>query len=261
MKVAIIGMGTVGRAQAGLFAGHDLVTWDIKDGLPYPYKDIAGCDFAVICVPTPKGPGGATDLEAVLDAFSALPTGVPVLLRSTVPPGTTGQLASVPMRFVCHVPEFLHERPAAGWPRSADVPFMIVGGGEIDRAFFVPKLRAVFPGTIHECDSLTAELAKYTANLYWAAKVTFVNEMARVCQAAGGDWDDVRAAWLCDHRVSPAYTRMAGFPPGFGGACWPKDLAALIAASYARGYDPEFLECIQIANARFRKDLETAGER
>jgi UDPglucose 6-dehydrogenase len=251
VSVAIIGMGVVGRAQAKLFG--DVVTYDIAREEPYPREAIAACDFAVIAVGTPPLPDGSADLSAVLRAVTALPSGLPVLIRSTVPPGTTDRLqAAYPSRLVGHAPEFLTERDGGPWPESADVPFLVLGGSPEARRFFRQHLQRVFTGDIHETTATEAELVKYTANLHWATRVTFVNEMARVCAAFGTDWEDVRAGWQCDERVSPAYTRMAGFPPGFGGACWPKDLAALIAASTGAGHDPEFLRAVAAANDRFR---------
>lgn len=252
MTVAIIGMGVVGRAQAKLFG--DVVTYDVTDEDPYPAEVIERCDFAVIAVGTPEGPDGHASLTAVRAAFTALPNRLPVLIRSTVPPGTTNALREQYRgRLVAHAPEFLTERPGAGRPDSADVPFMILGGREVARDYFRNRIEQVFPGEIHECTALEAELAKYTANLYWAARVTFVNEMDAICGKFGADWERVRAAWLNDTRIDPAYTSMAGFGAGFGGACWPKDLAALIAASSDAGHEPEFLQAIAMANTRFRE--------
>jgi UDPglucose 6-dehydrogenase len=251
MSIAVIGMGVVGRAQAELF--RDVVTWDTKDGTPYPYADIAACDLAVIAVGTPQGGlDGRADLTYVQQAVTALPPGLPVLLRSTVPPGTCAQLRALRGQAFAHAPEFLAERKGGWWPSSADVPFLILGAEAGAHGFFRRTLETVFPGIIHETTLLEAELAKYTANLAWATRVTFVNEMANICAAAGADWENVRDAWLCDPRVHPAYTSMDGYEPGFGGACWPKDLAALIAASRDAGYEPEFLRAIARVNSRFR---------
>lgn len=252
MTVAIIGMGVVGRAQAKLFG--DVVTYDITDEDPYPAEAIERSEFAVIAVGTPQSSDGHADLTAVRAAFTALPNRLPVLIRSTVPPGTTNALREQYRgRLVAHAPEFLTERPGAGRPDSADVPFMLLGGREVARDYFRNRIEQVFPGEIHECSAIEAELAKYTANLYWAARVTFVNEMAGVCGQFGTDWEQVRRAWLSDERVHPDYTSMAGFGAGFGGACWPKDLAALIAASSDAGHEPEFLQAIAMANTRFRE--------
>ena len=251
MTVAIIGMGVVGRAQAQLFG--DELTYDIRDAQDYPEKAIAKSDFAVIAVGTPESWDGHADLTAVQDAVKALPPGLPVLVRSTLPPGTSRDLRTgrAPGLYA-HAPEFLTERDGGSWPDSASVPFMILGGSPAARQFFRFHLENAYQGRIHECSALEAELAKYTANLAWAARVTFVNEMANICDAVGADWENVRDAWLCDERVTPAYTTMAGFRPGFGGACWPKDLAALIATATDTGYEPEFLRAISRVNARFR---------
>jgi UDPglucose 6-dehydrogenase len=252
VRVAIVGMGVVGRAQARMFSGHDLVTYDAADGVPYPADRIADCDFAVVCVGTPGRRDGTANLSFLFDALDQLPASLPVLIRSTVPPGTTGRIRARRTGYVCHAPEFMHERPGAAWQETTDVPWMLLGGAPLAREFFRPRLEQVFPGTIHGCDAVTAELAKYTANLYWATRVTFVSEMAAICDAAGADWEDVRQAWLQDPRMTPEYTAMAGFGPGFGGRCWPKDLVALIAASENAGYKPGFLEAVRDANARFR---------
>lgn len=246
--VAVIGMGTVGRAQARMFGST--VTYDIRDGTPYPETAIAGCAFAVITVGTPPAPDGRADVTAVRQALASLPPGLPALIRSTIPPGTMDTIPGD--RLTAYAPEFLTERPGGPWPESADVPWLILGGGRAARRFFRPCLARVFPGVIHECSALEAELAKYVASLHWATRVTFVNEMAGVCAAAGADWEAVRQAWLQDARVHPDYTAMRGFPPGFGGACWPKDLAAIAGYSTDAGYKPVFLQAVADANDRFR---------
>ena len=254
MKIAIIGMGVVGRAQARMFSGHELRSYDpADDDYPYPYDAVKACDFAVIAAGTPPLASGAADLSGLRTAMDRLHPAMPVLIRSTVPPGTTGALAGTRDGITAHAPDFMYESKSGPWQESADVPWMLLGGRNRDRDFFRDRLAAVFPGVIHECSALTAELAKYTANLYWAARVTFVNEMAGICSAFGADWEVVRKAWLADERVGPAYTGMKGFGPGFGGRCWPKDLSALITASAGAGYGAEFLRDIEAANERFRE--------
>ena len=153
----------------------------------------------------------------------------------------------------CHAPEFMGENVLHSWQKPTDVPYMIIGGRPEATVFFREKFTRVFPGTIHTCSARESELAKYVANLYWATRVTFVNEMANVCRAFGVDYENVRAAWLEDPRMTSVYTQYAGYPPGFDGRCWPKDLKALIVASIDAGYGPEFLRAIEDANARFRQ--------
>lgn len=252
MRVAIIGMGVIGQAQADLFAGHDIVAYDPAIRHIYPAGQIAECDFAVICVGTPEREDGHADLSYVEAAAKALPDGVPVVLRSTVPPGTTDGLFKGSERFYCHAPEFMGENVLHSWQRSGDVPYMILGGDPEATQFFHERFVKVFHGTIHECSAMESELAKYAANLYWATRVTFVNEFALICKQFGADYERVRAAWLSDPRMTSVYTKRAGYPPGFDGRCWPKDLNALIAASEDAGYRPQFLQAIKASNFRFR---------
>ncbi len=254
MRVGIIGLGIIGSAQADMFAGagHDLVTYDLAEDDEYPYEALSACDFALICVGTPETADGRADLSYVEQAAADIPPRVPVALRSTVPPGTTDRLFARRSRLYVHAPEFMGENVLHSWQRPQDVPYMILGGDPRSTVFFRDRFTEVFPGTIHTCSAVESELAKYAANLYWATRVTFVNELAGICRAFGADYENVRAAWLQDPRMSEPYTQYAGYPPGFDGRCWPKDLAALIAAAAHAGYDPRFLRGIRDANEDFR---------
>lgn len=251
MRVAIIGLGVIGSAQAEMFSGHEVVTYDSAIDKTYPSEEIAGCDFAVVCVGTPEGRGGRADLSYVRAAVEALPR-IPAMLRSTVPPGTTDVLFYDHRDLYVHAPEFMGENVLHSWQRSVDVPYMIIGGEPEATRFFHERFSGVFPGTFHECSAIESEMAKYAANLYWAARVTFINELAMICDQFGIEYENVRDAWLTDPRMTGVYTRRAGYPPGFDGRCWPKDLKALIMASNDAGYHPEFLQAIADANERFR---------
>lgn len=253
MRVAVIGLGVIGQAQVDMFGHTQTVTYDPVHHSAYPTARIAECDFAVICVGTPPTPDGYADLSYVEAAVSELPEDLPAMLRSTVPPGTTDRFLGRTGRLYCHAPEFMGENVLHSWQRSEDVPYMILGGDPESTRFFHERFARVFPGRFHECSAVESEMAKYVTNLYWAARVTFINEMALICQHFGIDYENVRQAWLNDPRVTSEYTKRAGYPPGFDGRCWPKDLVALIAASEDAGYDPEFLKAVEVANDRFRR--------
>ena len=94
MRVGIIGLGVIGSSQADMFSAHELVTYDPAVSDMYPERGLAECDFAILCVGTPEGKDGHADLSYVEAAVDRLPPGVPVVLRSTVPPGTTDRLFS-----------------------------------------------------------------------------------------------------------------------------------------------------------------------
>jgi nucleotide sugar dehydrogenase len=256
MRVAVIGTGFIGKAQIRMLAQHDadIVTYDTSDDKPYPRVSIALCDFAIVCVGTPEAEDGSADLRYVFAAVRELPSDLPVVIRSTIPPGTTARLQATRPGWVCHVPEFMHEREGGAWSETTDVPFLVIGC--MDRGeqamFFADMLTRLFPGKIFVTSAAVSEMVKYVVNLHLATRITFINEMAAVCKAHGVDWELVRDAWLMDPRITPEYTGMKGFEPGFGGRCWPKDLAAIIYAAETAGYEPEFLHAIQDANARFR---------
>lgn len=259
MRVGIVGLGVIGSAQAEMFSDHSLVTYDPAVNDHYPALSLGGCDFVIVCVGTPEGNDGRADLSFVEQALSEIPPGVPVVIRSTVPPGTTDRLLSHTGRLYAHAPEFMGENVLHSWQKPQDVPYMIIGGHPEATVFFRDRFAQVFPGMIATCSARESELAKYAANLYWATRVTFINELALVCAQFGVDYENVRAAWLSDPRMTDVYTQRAGYPPGFDGRCWPKDLAALIAASTDAGYEPEFLKSIAAANDRYRACLPTTS--
>lgn len=258
MKIAVIGLGVVGKAQVRMLraGNHDVAMYDITRPTPYPAKRIAACEAAIIAVGTPQSSFGGADLRGFHAAMAELPPGVPALIRSTVPPGTTDEV-NASGRLAVHWPEYMHERKGGAWPESLDVPFAVAGGPPEALAVLAPVIRAIRKdarGRVHECPGTVAELAKYAANIHGATLITLVNELAAVAEAHGADWEAVRDAWVLDPRVGPEYTSMDGYPPGFGGACMPKDLAALISSAYERGYRAAFLEDVRAANARFRME-------
>jgi len=256
MNVAVIGLGVVGSAQVRMLEKrYDVVGYDPVNGRDYPAEEIARCGLAVVAAGTPSRDDGSINLAHVTEAVKRLPGTLPVMIRSTITPGTSRRLSETRSGWVAHVPEFMHERIGGPWRDTTDVPFVILGCDSPEGTdFFRAHLRAATWGArIHETSTLVSELVKYVANLHWATQVTFINEMAGVASAAGADWEDVRAAWLEDERISAEYTSMKNFDPGFGGRCWPKDLGALIAAAHEAGYQPQFLEAVQDANRRFRQ--------
>lgn len=255
MKVAVIGLGVVGSAQVRMLEPHyEVVGYDKVSGEDYPADEIAKCEFAVVAVGTPSYQDGSINLDHVMEAVAQLPGEMPVMIRSTVIPGTCQWLGDVHEGYVAHVPEFMHERIGGPWRDTSDVPFVILGCDDpAGTGFFGHHLEALpWAAPIHFTTTVVSELVKYVANLHWATQVTFVNEMAGIAKAAGADWEIVRTAWLKDERIHPEYTSMVGYEPGFGGRCWPKDLGALIAAAKELEYHPHFLEAVRDANERFQ---------
>jgi GDP-mannose 6-dehydrogenase len=199
-------------------------------------------DVSFICVGTPSRSNGSQDLKALerltaqLGAALGSKAGYHVfVVRSTVTPGTV-ETVLVPLLErhsgktlgrdfgVCFQPEFLREGSSI---RDFDSPPFTVAGGDSDRA--VAVVREIFarvPGGLIVCSIRTAEMLKYACNVFHALKITFANEIGRICQALEIDSHEVMDLVCQDTRlnIAPTYLR-----PGFayGGSCLPKDLRAL----------------------------------
>jgi UDPglucose 6-dehydrogenase len=256
VRVAIIGMGTVGHAMAELFEGRaELVTYDIATTREYPKVELAECDFAVVCVNTPEMPDGSCDTTRVEEAVATLPLDR-VLLRSTVSPGTTDRMARATGKRICFAPEYVGESPYedAPWKKAADVPFLIVGGRPADRRWIIDRMVGILGPTYvyYQCSAVEAEVIKYMENAFLATKVAFVNEFYRICEVVGADWHTVREGWLLDRRVGKSHSAVFPDHLGFDGKCLPKDLHAIVAASAAAGYRPELLVEVTRSNTRHR---------
>jgi UDPglucose 6-dehydrogenase len=258
MKIGLVGRGYVGRAVERLMAPHhDLVSWDLADGGDLPQDRFRDCAVTVVAVGTPSADDGRLDTGVVRGVVEALPT-ERILLKSTVPPGTTDTIASALGRDICYWPEYVGQSSYHNpfFPSEiAEVPFVVLGGATSATTWALRLLQPMLgpTKTYYRCSAVEAEMVKLTENAYFAAKVTFVNEIQRICEAVGADWDTVREGWLLDPRVERMHTLVFPDDPGFGGACLPKDVLGLVSAARDAGYGPAFLEQVLASNDDFRR--------
>jgi UDPglucose 6-dehydrogenase len=265
VQVGVIGLGRVGRSVVELLEPHGrIIGWDVTDRTAYPEADLSVCDFAVVCVGTPSLADGRADTSAVRAALEALPVDR-VLLKSTVPPGTTDQLAAELGKKLCFWPEYVGESRYYNpfFPdKIEEVPFVILGGSPDIRQIFLDELLPILGPTkrYFQCTAVEAELAKYAENTYFATKIAFVNEFRRICTTFDADWHTVREAWLLDPRIEPMHTAAFAATPGFDGKCLPKDLQAIIAATEGRGYDATLLKAVAASNVRAKTSGRTPSE-
>jgi len=210
-------------------------------------------DFQFVAVGTPVTHGGAADLRqvrAVVDTILASgQTGNTVIMKSTVPPGTGAHFAAkLAPRGIGYVsnPEFLREGTAiADWD-DAD---RIVLGGDSAAADKVAGLYDDSSSTIVRTSIATAELVKYASNAFLATKISFINEIAAVCDLVNADVVEVARAVGLDRRIGKAFLN-AGI--GYGGSCFPKDTQALSFLSSFNGYDFTLLKAVIEVNSRQR---------
>lgn len=249
-----------------LFENHaSIVTYDLRHDKNYPAKDLASCDFGVVCVDTPQAHDGSCDASHVAEAITKLPV-ESILLKSTVPPGTTDMLVERTGKSICYSPEYVGETDYYN-PFWSDgirgIPFVVLGGEPTVRHRFIDILMPILGATkvYFQCTAGEAEVIKYMENAFLAMKVTFITEFCRICQALGVDWHTVREGWLLDPRVNASHTAVFPRSPGFSGKCLPKDLSAIIHTSTSAGYVPELLLEVLKSNTRFRGGAHRAHGR
>ena len=219
---------------------------------------IAKAEVIFIAVGTPADEDGSADLTHVLEVADQI--GRPmaretaIVTKSTVPVGTAGKVAEAIGRnavhtfHVCSNPEFLKEGAAV---EDFMRPDRVVIGASSDHArsvmteLYAPFLRTGKP--ILFMDNPSAEMTKYAANAMLATRISFMNQVANLCEKVGANVDLVRKGIGADSRIGPAFL----FPgPGFGGSCFPKDVKALARTAREEGSPMSVLEAVDEANER-----------
>ena len=200
---------------------------------------VAATEVSLVCVGSPSAPDGSTDLNHVFDVCRQLGTAVAkkktqhtVIIRSTVPPGTTEKCREIIVeradKGLIHIgfnPEFLREGSAINDFHSA--PFTIIGTTDPVAENAVRELYSLVHAQVIVMDYKVAEMIKFTCNAWHAAKISFSNEIGRISKAVGVDGRKVMEVIIQDTKlnISPTYMR-PGF--AFGGSCLPKDVRSLI---------------------------------
>jgi UDPglucose 6-dehydrogenase len=219
---------------------------------------IGGADVIFIAVGTPPDEDGSADLRHVLAVAEEIgrymSREVVVVTKSTVPVGTAERVAATVGKnarhafHVCSNPEFLKEGAAID---DFMKPDRVVIGAESDYArtvmteLYAPFVRTGKP--IIFMDIPSAEMTKYAANAMLATRISFMNEMANLCERTGANVDMVRRGIGTDERIGPAFL----FPgPGYGGSCFPKDVRALVRTGDDYGVPLCILQAVEAVNDR-----------
>lgn len=209
-----------------------------------------------VAVGTPTTPSGAADLSAVFHVASSIGRAMDrykmIVVKSTVPVGTSEKMREILKKETTHPfdllsnPEFLKQGAAVEdfmKPDRVVVGADDVRAAEILRDLYAPFVRTGSPVLL--VDVRTAELLKYAANAFLAARISFMNEIANLCEKVGANVDMVRKGLASDSRIGSAFL----FPGvGFGGSCFPKDIKALIDTGRQHEYDMRILEAVDSVN-------------
>lgn len=258
INVGIIGFGFVGESQA--FAFSPIANVFIYDLDPLrsvnTLDEVLKCDFVFVCVPTPMHNDGTQDKSFIEDVFNNSRKGPIYIIKSTVLPGTTKSLQK---KFndldIVFSPEFLTERTSK---LDMLTQARIILGGRKELTQKVEdlfNLRFKSRHYIHTNTS-TAEFIKYMNNTFFAAKVSLMNEFYRLSQKINVDWETALYGFAADQRIGDSHLNVPG-PDGklgFGGACFPKDINALISFSKTHHIDMNILEAAWKTNLEVRPE-------
>jgi len=216
---------------------------------------VPGAEYAIIAVSTPEGEGGEADLSFVEAAAGSIADSMDgplvVVNKSTVPP-LTGDMVSrvIGQRNAKHKadvvsnPEFLREGSAIQDFMHPDR--VVIGGHDRAAAEKVAKLYEPLQAHILITPNIyTAEMVKYASNAFLAARISFINEIARICERVDADAKLVAEGMGLDKRIGPAYLDVG---IGYGGSCFPKDVKALAALAERFDYHPELLNAVMDIN-------------
>jgi UDPglucose 6-dehydrogenase len=278
-KIGVFGAGWVGLVTGGCFAelGHDVIVRDVMHEriealeagrMPFHEPDLpevlarnrerirytlaadelADADALFICVQTPPTYSGDADLSYVWTALDDLPRSGRrqiLVMKSTVPVGTGEKVrAALEARGLTDVgyvsnPEFLSEGRAVRDFLKPDR--IVVGAFEEEDAAAVEALYAGIEAPVVRTDVASAEMIKLAANAFLMTRISFINEIANVCEAVGADVVEVAHGIGLDHRLGPHFLR-AGI--GYGGSCFPKDSLALKQLASNSGYHFQLLAAV-----------------
>jgi UDPglucose 6-dehydrogenase len=228
-------------------------------------KAVRDASIIFIAVGTPQGEDGSADLQHVLavarDIAKAMNGYKVIVDKSTVPVGTSMKVREVIRRETTHPfsvvsnPEFLKQGAAIEDFMKPDR--VVIGaedprGAELMLELYQPFTRTGAPIMVMDCAS--AELTKYAANAMLATRISFMNEVANVCELVGADVDQVRRAIGADRRIGTSFL----FPGvGYGGSCFPKDVQAMVHFSAEKSYEFKILHAVEEVNKRQKVRLFT----
>jgi UDPglucose 6-dehydrogenase len=240
-KVGIVGRGFVGGAMYENFKEcFEVAVWDTveeKRTLNSFESFVDSSDIIFVCVPTPMKENGECDISIVEDVIAKianLDRRKYVVIKSTVPPGTTQRLAESHDMVIGFNPEFLTE--ANSYNDFRHQPLIIIGTDDVALGTVMTQLYYEFNAKVDNVahviqrSSKEAELFKYLANCFLATKVIFANEFKTLCDKIDVDYGRIAEVAVLDKRLGHTHWRVPG-PDGkygFGGSCFPKDTSALL---------------------------------
>ena len=248
MDILIVGYGNIGKH---IYAEFRVLKPDIYDPyIPeYSVKQNKHYDIAFICVPTDMWSDGSCNTSDVLRAVLETEADI-IVIKSTVPPGTTYRMISLTGKQIIFSPEHYGVTQHC----KTDPGFVVLGGKKDLCATVAESYYKVKNGyyRIYFTDPATAELSKYMLNSFLALKVTFCNEFADLAEKFSISYPELRELFVADERISPSHTFVYPDKPYYDSHCFNKDVPALV--SFAEG-DAPLMACLNQINLSKKSDM------
>ncbi|MDS0256834.1 UDP-glucose/GDP-mannose dehydrogenase family protein [Thermoplasmatales archaeon AK] len=287
MKIGVVGLGYVGLVTSAVLAEHfnsvtgididknkierllegypPLYEHNLKEYLvrnksrltfSWDYNDLSGCDAVFVCTPTPTVNSriDTKHVEGSCRAIAKVSPDSAIIIKSTVTPGTASKIRESTGLTVISNPEFTREGSAI---MDTEKPDRIIIGGDKDD---ICETVWAFTGSpVLKTTNENAELIKYASNAFLATKISFINEIANLCETIpGADVEIVATGMGLDKRIAPYFLR-AGI--GYGGSCFPKDTQALLGFAEDKGVDLKIVRAtIDVNNSRINHAIEMIKE-
>jgi UDPglucose 6-dehydrogenase len=247
--ITLAGYGFVGQAHhRALKDTFEVTVYDPALG----YNDFGSPQGVIVCVSTPAHANGACNVNHVAEVLELTSTDIPVLIRSTVSvEGWRALRELYPDHKLAFAPEFL--RAAHAVEDFANTRHIYIGGADI--GFWHAVFRVAFDDPTFTTEVVDAEsliLAKYFRNSYLATRVAFFNQVYDLCAATGTDYNTVRHVVAADPRIGPSHTEVTA-ERGFGGHCFPKDIAAILHTADLHDVDLSLIKQAVEYNKSVRK--------
>ncbi len=272
-NIGIVGRGFVGGAVAFGFSpstGYESIIRifdkDVDKATHSLEEVVTESDFIFVSVPTPSNADGSINTSILEGAIKDIDliasdqgTNAVILVRSTIVPGTTRNLSErFPSLKLVFNPEFLTER-SANFDFISQARF-ILGGATEDTEKVAALYRERFGKTLSciQTDFESAELIKYVCNVFFATKISFLNEMKLISDKVGANWEDVIEGFVRDGRIGNSHNSVPGHDGklGYGGSCFPKDVQALIHFGKDQGIDLSVVEGSWKTNLKVRPEKD-----
>ncbi|MBQ7155326.1 MAG: UDP-glucose/GDP-mannose dehydrogenase family protein [Synergistaceae bacterium] len=266
-RVETLKKGTVPFYEPGL---EEMMSRNMREGrltfTTSTAEALTESEACFICVGTPQAPDGSANLSYIESAAKDIGQGMTgdllVIVKSTVPVGTNrlvqniieselAKRASTVKLYMASNPEFLREGSSLTDFLEPDRVIIGVNDPEGER-LFTQLYSFLEPSKLLFMDTASAEMSKYAANAMLASRISFMNEMAGICEHVGANVESVRRGIGLDERIGKKFLN-AGC--GYGGSCFPKDVRALRDFARAAGYEPQILTAIDDVNERAKASI------